>query len=79
MRVFELAVSGEVVNDGDLSGRFGLGLGPDLGSLWAGFSVSPFLRDLKLRRYPSPGTRTHRHFSSLDGRRVVAECVNREQ
>lgn len=82
MRVFQLTVSGEVVDDGDFSGRFGLGLGPNFGSLWTGFSVSPFLGNLKLRRYPSPGTRTHRHFSSLqnlDGRRVVAERRNREQ
>lgn len=57
MRVLELAVSGEVVNDGDSSCRFGLGLGPDFGPLGTGFSVGPFLRDLELRRrcYPPPG------------------------
>ena len=48
VRVLELAVSGEVVNDGNFSGRFGLGLGlgPNLGSLRTCFSVCPFLRDL---------------------------------
>lgn len=60
--MLELAVSGEVVNDGDFFCRFGLWLGPNLGSLRTCFSVCPFLRDLKLRRYSSPGTRTHRHF-----------------
>lgn len=51
MRVFKLAVSGEVVNDGDFSGRFGLGFGPNFGSLWTGFSVCSILilRDLELR------------------------------
>lgn len=55
MRVLELAVTGEVVNDGNFSGRFGFGFGPNFCSLWTGFSGS----------YSSSGTRIHRHFSSF--------------
>lgn len=63
MRVLELAVTGEVVNDGNLSGRFGLGLGPNFGPLRTGFdSVFTSLWDLQLRRCSSPGTGSDRHF-----------------
>lgn len=80
VRVLELAVSGEVVNDGNFSGRFGLGLGlgPNLGSLRTCFSLCPFLGDLKLRRYSSPGAGTHRHFSLLCKERVMRMRKNKE-
>lgn len=69
MRVLELAVSGEVVNDGDFSRCFGLGFGPNFGSLWTGFSVCSILIlwDLEIRCFP-PGTGSgsdSRHFCSL--------------
>lgn len=78
VRMLELAVSGEVVNDGDFFCRFGLWLGPNLGSLRTCFSLCPFLGDLKLRRYSSPGAGTQRHFSLLCKERVMRMRKNKE-
>ncbi|PNX61790.1 hypothetical protein L195_g060837, partial [Trifolium pratense] len=40
MRVFEVAVTGEIVNDGNFSGSFGFWFGPNFGSFWTDFSGS---------------------------------------
>lgn len=48
MGVLKLAIPGKIVNDRDFPLRFGLWFSPDFGSLRAGVSVFPLLRDLEL-------------------------------
>lgn len=38
MRVFEVAVTGDIVNNGNFSGSFWFWFGPNFGSFWTGFS-----------------------------------------
>jgi hypothetical protein len=40
MRVFKVAITGEVVNYRDFSGSFGFGFSPNFGPFWASFSCT---------------------------------------